>query len=66
MVLARGWKQRATRLLYSPSPQCGGEESGKKKAKELMGWDEGSLTEQQMKKTVTAITLARRKCKTKQ
>jgi len=31
-----------------------------------MGWDEGSLTEQQMKQTITTVTLMRRICKAKQ
>jgi len=52
-------------LLYHPSPHWGGEENGKKKEKKLVGWDKGSLTEQQMKATVTTIILIRRIHKTK-
>jgi len=39
-------------LLYYPSPQWGGEENGKEKAK-LMGWDKDSLIERQRKRIVT-------------
>jgi len=46
-----------------PLPHWGGEENGKKKAK-LVGWDKGSLTEQQRKRTVTTIILIRRIYKT--
>ena len=51
-------QQRTTRLLYRPSPQWGGEENGKKKAK-LMGQDNGKLIEHQMKRTVTTTTVIR-------
>jgi len=43
-----GWQQRAPWSLYRPSSHWAGEEKGKKKAK-LVGWDKGSLTEQQTK-----------------
>jgi len=46
-------------LLYHHFPLWGGEENWKKKAK-LVGWDEGSLAEQQMKQTVTTIIKIRR------
>jgi len=48
--------------IASP-PHWGGEENWKKKTK-LMGPDQGSLTEQQRKQTVTTIILIRRKYKT--
>jgi len=35
-------------VALSPLPPLGWEENGKKKAK-LMGWDKGSLTQQQIK-----------------
>jgi len=49
--------------LYCHSHHWGGEENGKKKAK-LMGWDKGSLTEQQTKQTVTTTKAIRRIYKT--
>jgi len=55
-----GWQQRATRLLYHPSACWGGEENGKGKGKKLVGCNNGSLTEQQAKRTVTLTTLLRR------
>jgi len=42
-----------------PLPRWDGEENGKKKTKTL-GRDEGSLTEQQMKRTATTTILVRR------
>jgi len=35
-----------------------------RKRQKLVGWDKGSLTEQQMKQTVTTTILIRRICKT--
>ena len=46
-------------VALSPSSHWDGKEKGKKKAK-LVGRDKGSLTEQQMKQTVTTIILIRR------
>jgi len=63
--LAHGWQQRTKQSLYRPSPGWGGEENWKKKAK-FMGWDKGSLTEQQRKQTVTTIILARRLSKSRE
>jgi len=45
--------------LCHPSLRWGGDENGKNKAK-LVGQGKGSLTEQQMKRTVTTIILLRR------
>jgi len=59
-ALKFGWQQRVTQSLYHPSPCWGGEENGKKKEKNIMGWDKGSFTEQQTKRTVTATILIRR------
>jgi len=52
-------KQRATQLLYCPSPLWGGDENGKKKAEKKVRI-KGSLIEQQTKRTVTTIILIRR------
>jgi len=57
------WPWLATKGPCCPSPPWGGEENGKKKAK-LVGQDKGSLTEQQIKKTVTTTILVRRIHKT--
>jgi len=44
------WLPPATKAPRGrPSPHRGVEENGKKKAEKLVGWDKGSLTEQQTK-----------------
>jgi len=61
--LAVAGNKRATWLLCQPSPCWRGEENGKKKAK--TGWsDNGSLTEQQTKGTVTTTIQISRTHKT--
>jgi len=47
-----GQQQRTKQWLCCPSPHWGGEENGKKKTKFVV-WDKDSLTEQQMKQTIT-------------
>ena len=60
---APGRQQGTTQSLYRPSPSWDGKKNGKKKAK-LLGQNKGSLTEEQMKWTVTMIILIRRIYKT--
>ena len=60
-----GWQQRTRQFPFHPSPQWGGEENGKKKAK-LLDQDKYSLTEWQRKKTVMTIIPLRRISKTRE
>jgi len=54
-----GQQQRTTGPLYRPSPEWGGEENQKQKAK-LTSQGKDSLTEQQRMKTVATIVMIRR------
>jgi len=52
-------KNHAVALSLLPLPWCDEEENLKEKAK-LMGCDKNSVTEQQMEKKITTITLLKR------
>jgi len=61
------WLRPATKghtVTLSPFPPRGWRGEWKETGKKLVGWDKGSLTEQQTKRTVTATIQIRRTYKT--